>query len=71
MKQPNRSTRTRCEVAGTLHELNQREPGKAEHGFTSLGTYSFKAGQAESLTLRAKGSDGFVHADAVQILKVE
>ncbi|MES2705707.1 MAG: FAD-dependent oxidoreductase [Verrucomicrobiota bacterium] len=67
---PNRSTHTRCEVAGAIHELNQREAGKAEHGFTSLGVFPFKAGQSESLTLRAKGSDGFVHADAIQLLRV-
>jgi hypothetical protein len=48
--------------------LNQREDSPDEHAFHSLGQFEFPAGTA-AVILSTEGADGFVHADAVQLLK--
>jgi hypothetical protein len=69
----NRSTRTQCtlERAGqkplTLR-LNQQKDSGDPSGFHSLGQFEFAAGKA-AVVLSTEGADGFVHADAVQVLK--
>lgn len=39
-------------------------------GFHSLGVFEFPAGQSNTVILKADGADGFVHADALQLLVV-
>jgi hypothetical protein len=48
--------------------LNQREDSDDPHAFHSLGQFDFPAGTA-AVILSTEGADGFVHADAVQLLK--
>ncbi len=68
----NRATRAPCSVEtaeGTkTFELNQKgKPGR-EDGFHSLGVFAFDAARKGSVTVSAKGADGLVHADCVQVL---
>jgi hypothetical protein len=46
--------------------LNQKE--NTPDGAHSLGTFDFAADVMNSVVLRAAGSDGTIHADAVQII---
>jgi FAD-dependent oxidoreductase family protein len=48
--------------------LNQREDSDDPQGFHSLGQFDFPAGTS-AVILSTEGADGFVHADAVQLLK--
>ena len=48
--------------------LNQQENSDDPHAFHSLGQFDFPAG-ASTVILSTEGADGFVHADAVQLLK--
>ncbi|MCA9263994.1 MAG: FAD-dependent oxidoreductase [Planctomycetales bacterium] len=52
-------------------EVNMRQPPPIVSGFISLGTYELTAANSVSVTLSAAESDGFVHADAVQVIRVE
>ncbi len=69
----NRAKRTACilERAGqrplTLR-LNQQEDSADPQAFHSLGTFDFPAGVA-ALTLSTDGAEGYIHADAVQLVK--
>jgi hypothetical protein len=47
----------------------QKEPA-LENGFVSLGVFEFAAGEA-AVELSAKGANGYVHADAVQVVGAE
>ncbi len=74
----NRSTKTpvTLEAEGegeviTEQVVNQRQPALLKNGFHSLGRHEFQAGQKASVIISAKGADGNVHADAVQLLKIE
>jgi len=71
----NRSTKTACAVetaAGTKSFLlNQREKPERDDGFHSVGTFEFDPARAGAVTLSARGADGFVHADCVQVLEVK
>jgi hypothetical protein len=69
----NRSTRTVCIVEREGQKplklrINQREDSTDPHGFHSLGAFDFPAGKA-AVIISNEGADGFVHADAVQLLK--
>ena len=69
----NRSTRTVCSIEREGQKplklrLNQRESSTDPNAFHSLGTFDFPAGMA-TVVLSNEGADGFVHADAVQLLK--
>lgn len=69
----NRATRTVCTIEREGQKplklrLNQRESSTDPNGFHSLGTFDFPAGKA-TVVLSNEGADGFVHADAVQLLK--
>jgi len=48
--------------------LNQREDSSDPNAFHSLGQFDFPAGTS-AVILSTEGADGFVHADAVQLLK--
>jgi hypothetical protein len=48
--------------------LNQREDSEDPQAFHSLGQFEFPAGTS-FVILSTEGADGFVHADAVQLLK--
>ena len=51
--------------------VNQQQPGKLEHEFVSLGTYTFAAGTAGAVVVASPESgEGNVAIDAVQVLPV-
>ncbi len=52
-------------------QLNQRENAEDPGGFHSLGAFDFTAGKANAVVLSSAGANGFIHADAVQILEVK
>ncbi len=73
---PNRSTKTqvKVEVDGEVAAekiVNQRETALLKNGFHSLGRREFSAGQKGAVVILAKGADGNVHADAVQLIKIK
>jgi hypothetical protein len=52
--------------------LNQTEAGTLEHGFASLGTFSFAPGTTGSVVIAAKaGAEGNVAIDAIQVMPVK
>ena len=51
--------------------VDMKKPAAGEHGFQPLGVFSFKAGKQRVLTLEAKGANGAVHTDAVQLVRVD
>jgi hypothetical protein len=69
----NRASKTSCilERPGQRPlklRLNQREDSDDQHAFHSLGQFDLPAGTS-AVILSTEGADGFVHADAVQLLK--
>lgn len=50
--------------------VNMEVPPTGEYGFSSLGVFSFKAGESAILTLSSEGANGTVHADAIQLIRV-
>ena len=48
-----------------------RERPKLDGGFVSLGTFRFEANRKGAVVVSAKGADGHVCIDAIQILPVE
>jgi hypothetical protein len=73
MGHENRATRTACTLERSGQRplklrLNQREDADDAQGFHSLGQFDFPAGTS-AVILSTEGADGFVHADAVQLLK--
>jgi hypothetical protein len=48
--------------------INQRTQPPIEKGFISLGTYRFVPGMPAAVTISSAGADGYVHADAVQLV---
>ncbi|WP_425614412.1 FAD-dependent oxidoreductase [Anatilimnocola sp. NA78] len=69
----NRSTKTVCIVEREGQKplklrINQQESSTDPNGFHSLGAFDFPAGKA-TIVISNEGADGFVHADAVQLLK--
>ncbi len=58
-------------VQGDLHQsvrVDMRQPPNQPYGFVSLGTFALQAGQMLKVTLDSESANGFVHADAIQIL---
>ncbi len=51
--------------------INMRERPKLDGGFVSLGTFRFEANRKGAVVVSAKGADGHVCIDAIQILPVE
>ncbi|MFN9721596.1 MAG: FAD-dependent oxidoreductase [Planctomycetota bacterium] len=51
--------------------FNMTEVAPLEHGFASLGVIDLSAGSQGFVEIFAKGAQGTVHADAIQILPVE
>lgn len=69
----NRSTKTVCIIERDGQKplklrLNQQENSTDPQAFHSLGSFDFPAGRA-AVIISNEGADGFVHADAVQLLK--
>jgi hypothetical protein len=52
-------------------KVNQKEPGKAENNFLSLGTYRFDPGTPGAVVITNKGTQGHVCVDAVQVVPVK
>jgi hypothetical protein len=72
----NRSTKTPVTIMGTEEKpatihVNQRVAAELPLGFHSLGKFTFDPERPAAVVLEAKGADGFVHADCVQVLAVE
>jgi hypothetical protein len=68
----NRATKASCTLERPGQRplklrLNQREDSSDPTAFHSLGQFDFAAGTA-AVILSTEGADGFVHADAVQLL---
>lgn len=55
----------------TQVRLNQRRKPDAEHGFASLGTFSFREDQAAVVEVSNSDTDGHVIVDAVQFIRVD
>ena len=51
--------------------VNQKQPGKIDNRWVSLGTHRFVAGKPWAVEVSVDGADGNVHIDAVQALPVE
>jgi hypothetical protein len=71
----NRSSKTKVDIEldGTVVAekiVNQQQAAPLQHGFYSLGQQICTKGQKGAVIFSTEGADGFVHADAVQILKV-
>jgi len=70
----NRATNARITVQSAAGEkvisLNMRTAAPVK-GFVSLGRFRFDAAQAGAVVISTEGADGFVHADAIQILPAE
>jgi hypothetical protein len=71
----NRSTKTQMTVEsaeGTkVVTINQRAEATLPNGFVSLGVFRFEAGKSGAVNISTEGADGFVHADAIQVLPKE
>lgn len=69
----NRATKAACMLERSDQRplklrLNQQEDSNDPQAFHSLGAFDFPAGKAV-VVLSTEGADGFVHIDAVQLLK--
>ena len=69
---PNRATNVPVTVAipgqpAKTLPVNERTPG----GAVSLGTFALKPGKSVTITLSNEGTDGYVVADGVQLLKAK
>ncbi len=51
--------------------VNEKKAGELEHAFASLGVFRFTAAQPAVITISTENTDGYVVADAIQILPVE
>jgi hypothetical protein len=71
----NRASNTSVTVRSAEGErkvsVNQKEPGKIDARWVSLGSFRFAAGKPAVVEVDAAGADGNVHIDAVQALPVE
>ena len=67
----NRADNVQCEISpNNTVKLNQKSAPGAE-GFTSVGTFPFTAGEANSVTILSAGANGNVHVDAVWIVEAK
>ncbi len=71
----NRATNVPVEVRRAeqhrTFRVNMQEPPPAENGMISLGNLDLSQGEPVTVTISTKGCDGFVHADAIQVLRVD
>ncbi len=71
----NRSTKVQVSVDIDSDEsvtvLNMRKAAPLENGFSSLGIYSLEKGESVAVIISTTGSDGNVHADALQVVPVK
>ncbi|MDB6025293.1 MAG: xly 5 [Verrucomicrobiales bacterium] len=73
---PNRATQVPCKIergTETLLKLrlNQRSSKADAKGFHSLGVFEFQPGIENAVTLSTSGTDGYVHADCLQIVEAK
>lgn len=71
---PNRSSKTRVTLSVDGEEvaekiMNQRKPALLKHGFSSISRRTLKKGQKAIVTVHTDGADGFVHADALNVIE--
>lgn len=57
-------------VGEKTFRVNQSQPAAGKQGAHSLGTFTFNAGEEAAVTFRTEGSQGNVHLDAVQVVRV-
>jgi hypothetical protein len=75
--QPHRNRGSRVPVSvrtgGKTHRIkvNMKRPPQLQDRFASLGHFDLKKGDAISIVLETTQSGGYVHADAVQIVRVD
>lgn len=71
----NRATNTPVTISSADGEktvrVNQRVAAPLPHGFVSVGVYRFEEGKPGAVTIGNDGVDGYVHADAVQVVPVD
>ncbi len=58
------------EGAATVR-VNQQVKAPLEHGFISLGEFTFERGKAAAVVIGTADAGGSAHADAVQVVKIE
>ena len=72
---PNRATNTPVTVVGPQGEktirVNQRQKAPIDGLWLSLGTFELKPGDDATVVIRNTGTDGYVVADAVQLIPVK
>ena len=68
----NRATKASVTIASAEGEktivVNERAAPPLAKGFISLGTFRFAPGKGAAVTISNAGADGYVHADAVQLV---
>ena len=50
--------------------VDMRKKPTGKNGFSSLGRFELKIGETCTVILSTNGAGGFVHADAVQMVRV-
>lgn len=72
---PNRATSAPVTIAAggqtRTAEINQRQPPPLDKRFVSLGKLHLAAGEKAIVTISNRGADGYVIADAVQLVPAE
>ena len=56
--------------AAVTRSVNMSRPPRGENGFESLGTVDLRTAGTVTVELSARGADGHVHADAIQVVRV-
>ena len=51
--------------------INMKRPAPLENGFISLGQYDLKKGEGVTVAISTENAGGFVHADAIQVVRAE
>ncbi|NOY41673.1 MAG: FAD-dependent oxidoreductase [Planctomycetes bacterium] len=55
----------------TKTTVNMRKQPPLEHGFVSLGKFDLQQGEPIAIVLRTEDAGGAVHADAVQVVRID
>ena len=72
----NRASKAACAIeregqSPLALQLDQREKPTDPNGFHSLGTFDFERGKSNAVVLRGAGVNGFLHADALQVIEAK
>ncbi len=72
----NRATKAACSIESGGNsllkiKLNQQEKTSDTNGFHSLGTFEFKPGVTNAVVLSVENSNGYIHADCLQVVAVK